>query len=143
MKFTDNDNQAKFIPDWIIRKNLTSNEIWAIEAEGEDAELIRETEKAVLVAWFTEYGKVTMWCPKSVLKDFAEVKAEADAETDRMTSKMEAYDNLVNTAKELHVGVRSHMKVNTIVEKVKNAGKFEAIANLVKMGQRGYYVLAD
>lgn len=77
-----------------------------------------------------------------MLKSYEEVKAEADAEADRMTNKMEAYDNLLNIAKDLKCGVRSHMKVDTIANKVREAGKFEAIADLVKMNNKGRYVLA-
>lgn len=136
------NNEAKFIPEWIIEKNLDQNQIYAIRSESDGGSLLRETEKAVLVVWFTEYGKVELWCPKSVLKSYDEIKAEADAEADRMANKMEAYDNLLNIAKDLKCGVRSHMKVDTIANKVREAGKFEAIADLVKMNNKGRYVLA-
>lgn len=42
------NNEVKYIPDWIVEKNLDQNQIYAVRAEGEDAWAQRETEKAIL-----------------------------------------------------------------------------------------------
>lgn len=136
------NGQTKFIPEWIINKSLDSNQIYAIRAEGESADLIRETEKAVLVSWWTEFGTVQMWCPKSVLTDEDEEQEKAEAYWTNFENKMNKYEHLVEVAKELNCGVRKNMKVVTIVDKVKEAGKFDAIADLVRIGKSGYYCLA-
>lgn len=117
------NNEVKFIPEWIIEKNLDENQIYAIHAEGEDAELVRETEKAILVAWATEFGKVSMWCPKSVLKSKDEVVAEAKAQQERYNNACERYTKLVETAKSLGVKVRKGMCTVTIWDKAIKAGK--------------------
>ena len=118
------NNEVKFIPEWIIEKNLDDNQIYAIRAEGEDASLVRETEKAILVEWPTEFGKVSMWCPKSVLKkSMDEVVAEAKAQQARYNNACEQYDKLVDAAKSLGVKVRKGMCRLTIINKVDEAGK--------------------
>lgn len=138
------NNEVKYIPDWIVEKNLDQNQIYAVRAEGEDAWAQRETEKAILAAWTTEYGKVSLWVPKSVLKSKEQAQAEYEAEATRMKKKAEAYDKLVATAHEAGLkDVRNHMKVDTIVAKAKAAGKFDAIKSLVKPGKGGKYILAD
>lgn len=117
------NNEVKFIPEWIIEKNLDENQIYAVHAEGEDAKLVRETEKAILVEWATEFGKVSMWCPKSVLKSKDEVVAEAKAQQERYNNACEQYAKLVETAKSLGVKVRKGMCTTTIYSKVNEAGK--------------------
>lgn len=137
-------NEVKYIPDWIVEKNLDQNQIYAVRAEGEDATAQRETEKAVLAAWTTEYGKVSLWVPKSVLKSKEQARAEYEAEEARAQKKAEAYDKLVATAHEAGLkDVRNYMKVGTIVAKAKAAGEFDAIKSLVKLGKSGKYILAD
>lgn len=138
------NNEVKYIPDWIIEKNLNQNQIYAVRAEGENAKVERETEKAILATWTTEYGKVSLWVPKSVLKSKEQARAEYEAEKARAEKKAEAYDKLAATAREAGVkDVRNYMKVDTIVAKTKAAGKFDAIKSLVKLGKSGKYILAD
>lgn len=63
-----NNNQNVFgIPTWIIRKNLTNEEAYAVLNECDSMKVVRETEKAQLVEFSTNYGLVKMWTPKSVL----------------------------------------------------------------------------
>lgn len=117
------DNTAKFIPAWIMQKNLDQNQLYAVRAEGENPDVVRETEKAVLVAWFTEYGKVEMWCPKSVLKDEETVKQEAEDAENRFVAGCERYAKLVASAKSLGLAVRNRMNTITIWDKADQAGK--------------------
>ena len=57
------------IPEWLMAKNLN-------QAENQGAHLAysihakRETAKALLVEFETEFGNIDMWAPKSVVKGF-------------------------------------------------------------------------
>lgn len=55
------------VPAWIIEKNLSQDEAYAVLNETNSTAVVRETEKAELVKFDTEYGYVQMWTPKSVL----------------------------------------------------------------------------
>lgn len=57
------------IPYWIINKNLSNEEAFAVMnyTQSCDVAISRETEKAVLFGFITDFGTVKMWCPKSVL----------------------------------------------------------------------------
>lgn len=52
------------VASWFLRKNLTQNEVYAVETG--DLSVTRETEKAYLVKADTDYGMITFWAPKSV-----------------------------------------------------------------------------
>lgn len=57
------------IPEWLMAKNLNKSEnqgahmAYSIYAK-------RETAKAVLINFTTDFGNITMWAPKSVVKGF-------------------------------------------------------------------------
>ena len=57
------------IPEWLMAKNLN-------QSENQGAHLAysvyakRETAKAVLVEFETDFGNIDMWAPKSVVKGF-------------------------------------------------------------------------
>lgn len=55
------------VPEWIIRKNLDDNQAYAVLNENNKTTIVRETEKAKLFKFDTEYGYIEMWSPKSVL----------------------------------------------------------------------------
>ncbi|GAX05377.1 hypothetical protein IWT25_00681 [Secundilactobacillus pentosiphilus] len=55
------------VPTWIIRKNLNEQEAFAVCNTTNSFDIVRETEKAELVSFNTDYGYVEMWTPKSVL----------------------------------------------------------------------------
>lgn len=55
------------VPEWIICKNLSQEEAYAVLNECNFMLVNRETEKAELVAFDTDFGTITMWTPKSVL----------------------------------------------------------------------------
>ncbi|EGQ3505533.1 hypothetical protein [Staphylococcus pseudintermedius] len=64
------ENKGRFVggvPEWIINKNLTTEEAYAVLNNGPQVSVTRETEKAVLVDFHTDFGHITMWCPKSVM----------------------------------------------------------------------------
>lgn len=138
------NNEAKIVPEWIVTKSLERDRRYAVYAEGVNPTIARETEKAILLEWDTESGKVSMWCPKSILKSEAQVKAEEQADIERSNKKYDGYTKLIMAAEKAGVKyVRGYLKVNTIVRMCKAAGKFDAIEDLVKLGKGGRYVLND
>lgn len=138
------NNETKYVPEWIVTKSLERDRRYAVYAEGVNPTIARETEKAILLEWDTESGKVSMWCPKSILKSEAQVKAEEQADIERSNKKYDGYTKLIMAAEKAGVKyVRGYLKVNTIVRMCKAAGKFDAIEDLVKLGKGGRYVLND
>lgn len=61
-----NDN-IDGVPTWILRENLSQGELFAVENCGCGSTVRRETEKALLIAFDTNFGAVTVWVPKSVM----------------------------------------------------------------------------
>lgn len=55
------------LPDWYIIKNFTQNERYAIETV--EPKFEKETEKAKLVSWNTEFGTIKKWIPKSIINN--------------------------------------------------------------------------
>lgn len=55
------------VPAWIIRKNLSQEEAYAVMNQSNSMNVVRETEKAEYVEFDTDFGTVQMWTPKSVL----------------------------------------------------------------------------
>lgn len=55
------------VKKWFLEKNFTRNEIYAIQTTDE-VRVQKETEKAVLLCWRTDYGTITSWIPKSCLE---------------------------------------------------------------------------
>lgn len=63
-------NNQYGIPDWLLRKNLKDDVYSFVTDEPEDVEVVRETEKALLLDLVTGFGTYKMWAPKSVVKGF-------------------------------------------------------------------------
>lgn len=55
------------VPDWILENNLNQQERQAVGL-AYAVDVIKETTKAVLIQWVTDFGNITTWCPKSVFK---------------------------------------------------------------------------
>lgn len=57
------------IANWFLNKNFTQNERYAINLSliAEEFVVKKETEKAKLIAFKSDYGTITSWIPKSVL----------------------------------------------------------------------------
>lgn len=60
---------GKGIPLWLMMKNLSQMEYQGAKL-AYDMYAKRETEKAVLIHFDTDYGFIEMWAPKSVVKGF-------------------------------------------------------------------------
>lgn len=57
------------VPEWLMKKNLSQAEYDGAH-QAYSVYASRETAKAVLVNFDTDFGKITMWAPKSVVKGF-------------------------------------------------------------------------
>ena len=57
-----NTTAPVYVEDWFLAKNFTQNEQYGI-GNADSSEIIRETEKAVQVAWYTKYGTIKSWVP--------------------------------------------------------------------------------
>lgn len=55
------------VPMWIIEKNLGDEEVSAIKSGCTFYVQTKETEKAIGGYFSTDFGRIYMWCPKSVL----------------------------------------------------------------------------
>lgn len=113
-----------YIPDWFLDKNLTQNERYAIST-ARSTNIASETEKAIRVEWNTEYGTIRRWVPKSLLSDerIRESAIKQVKEATNFFRGMNYNAKLVDYAKKNKIkGVRTGMKTQTIISKIKDAG---------------------
>ena len=121
-----------YVESWFIAKNFNQQQQYAI-SRAERIEVIGETEKAVKVAWFTKYGTITSWVPKSVCglaekseaakKVEEKIEARAKAARERLEAAEKHYEAVLAFAKENKVkGVRRGLKLRTLYAKIADAG---------------------
>ena len=121
-----------YVENWFITKNFNQQQQYAI-SRAESVEVIGETEKAVKVAWFTKYGTITSWVPKSVCglaeKSEAAKKVEEEIEAreiearKRLLAGCERYERVLAFAKEHKVkGARKGLRLQTLLSKIAEAG---------------------
>ena len=121
-----------YVESWFIAKNFNQQQQYAI-SRAERIEVIGETEKAVKVAWFTKYGTITSWVPKSVCglaekseaakKVEEQIEARAKAARERLEAAEKHYEAVLAFAKENKVkGVRRGLKLRTLYAKIAEAG---------------------
>ena len=121
-----------YVESWFIAKNFNQQQQYAI-SRAESVEVIGETEKAVKVAWFTKYGTITSWIPKSVCglaekseaakKVEEEIEARAKAARERLEAAEKHYEAVLAFAKENKVkGIRRGLKLRTLYAKIADAG---------------------
>ena len=121
-----------YVESWFIAKNFNQQQEYAI-SRAERIEVIGETEKAVKVAWFTKYGTITSWVPKSVCglaeKSEAAKKVEEQIEAreiearKRLIAGCERYERVLAFAKEHKVkGARKGLRLQTLLSKIAEAG---------------------
>ena len=121
-----------YVESWFIAKNFNQQQQYAI-SRAERVEVIGETEKAVKVAWFTKYGTITSWVPKSVCglaekseaakKVEEEIEARAKAARERLEAAEKHYEAVLSFAKENKVkGARRGLKLRTLYAKIAEAG---------------------
>ena len=121
-----------YVESWFIAKNFNQQQQYAI-SRAERIEVIGETEKAVKVAWFTKYGTITSWVPKSVCglaekseaakKVEEQIEARAKAARERLEAAEKHYEAVLAFAKENKVkGIRRGLKLRTLYAKIAEAG---------------------
>ena len=121
-----------YVESWFIAKNFNQQQQYAI-SRAERVEVIGETEKAVKVAWFTKYGTITSWVPKSVCglaekseaakKVEEQIEARAKAARERLEAAEKHYEAVLAFAKENKVkGIRRGLKLRTLYAKIAEAG---------------------
>ena len=121
-----------YVESWFIAKNFNQQQQYAI-SRAERIEVISETEKAVKVAWFTKYGTITSWVPKSVCglaekseaakKVEEQIEARAKAARERLEAAEKHYEAVLAFAKENKVkGIRRGLKLRTLYAKIADAG---------------------
>ena len=55
------------VPTWLLSENLSQQEFQAVQT-AYTSQTVRETAKAKLIAFSTDFGRITCWVPKSVMK---------------------------------------------------------------------------
>ncbi len=55
------------VPVWLLSKNLDQQEMQAMDT-AYSRETVRETAKAMLIRFSTDFGNIQCWVPKSVIK---------------------------------------------------------------------------
>lgn len=106
------------VKDWFIDKNFNSQESYAISVS--DLFIEKETEKAVFIGAYSDYGKISFWCPKSCLMSEEEIKEE-----EAKLYNGFRYNELLNDYCRHNTklkGIRKHMKTATMLKKIEEAG---------------------
>jgi type III secretion system FlhB-like substrate exporter len=110
------------LPKWFINKNLSQNQAYAVSVEG-CGEAVKETEKAIDIEFTTDYGKVWLWCPKSILKTIDEVADELLESAKKFNDKMNKRAELIERMRALGIkGISNHQRTETIFSKAKEQG---------------------
>lgn len=98
------------VKSWFLNKEFTTDERIAISTV--DPQIKKETEKATLLRWNTEFGFVEKWVPKSCIE---EIKSITNELKDSFKAYKEASENLYNTIKKgSHVKKRGGRKIFTV-----------------------------
>lgn len=112
------------IKSWFVLKNFTSEERYVESVS--DKEVIKESEKAVLIKFVSDFGSFTKWIPKSCLMTEEDYRIEREKEIERAKRFEEGkkrYGQLIKFAKENKVkGIRIGLRKETIINKIKDAG---------------------
>lgn len=110
------------LPKWFINKNLSQNQAYAVSVEGY-GKAVKETEKAIDIEFTTDYGKIWIWCPKSILKTIDEVADELIASAKKFNDKMNKRAELIERMRALGVkNISNHQRTETIFDKAKRQG---------------------
>ncbi len=80
------------IKSWFLYNEFTENERYVVECG--DVSIERETEKAYLLKWISDYGFITRWIPKSCICSEEEIIAEENKKYERVSRGLD-YNKLV------------------------------------------------
>ena len=115
-----------YVKEWFIDKNFNQNERYGISV-ADSCSVEKETEKAVLVKWETEYGNITRWIPKSCTMTEEEMQKEMEEKEERFVKGTEMHEELVKFAKENGLKARKNSKTTTLINMIKNANLFNQL----------------
>lgn len=115
------------IKRWYLHNNFSPGEIYVIDNAmmGEGLEILKETEKAVKFRAYSDWGRVTFWCPRSCLmENETEQEREWREEREARFEKGLKYnESLVKFAKEKGIkGIRTGLRTATLIRKITEAG---------------------
>lgn len=115
------------IKRWYLHNNFSPGEIYVIDNAmmGEGLEILKETEKAVKFRAYSDWGRVTFWCPRSCLmENETEQEREWREEREAKFEKGLKYnESLVKFGKEKGIkGIRAGLKTATLIRKISEAG---------------------
>lgn len=97
---------------WFLNKEFTTDERIAIASV--DATVKRETDKAVLLCWDTDYGKISKWVPKSCIEKTPEISENVQKMLDEMKEREAQLEKaLVKGAKVKKIGGRKIFTVTS------------------------------
>ena len=119
--------RANLIKRWYLHNNFSPGEIYVIDNAmmGEGLEILKETEKAVKFRAYSDWGRVTFWCPKSCLME-NETEQERKWMEDReakFEKGLKYNESLVKFGKEKGIkGIRTGLKTATLIRKISEAG---------------------
>lgn len=83
----------------------------------------KETEKAMLLSFHSDYGTVKTWVPKSCIQTQEEYDEDARTYREEYLKRNESYKTLIQWAKDQGVkGIRVGLRVETIKQKIVAAG---------------------
>jgi hypothetical protein len=114
------------VKTWFLNKEFTSSQRIAIST-AEAPTVQRETEKAVLLQWNTEFGVITHWVPKSCIVTDEQIAAEntpekCAARLAAIQAREDSYTALIAKCRENGIYARKGMKIATMKQKLAAAG---------------------
>ncbi|GHV37334.1 hypothetical protein FACS18949_17560 [Clostridia bacterium] len=115
------------IKTWFLVKEFNENERYAISVCDSET-IVRETEKAILVKWVTEFGTITRWIPRSALMIEADFAA-ADA---RREVALKNHAELVSFAKANGIKARVNSKTGAILKALADVGITEYMGKKIQ-----------
>lgn len=107
---------------YFVTEKLSQHELSAINIGDAVTSIKRETEKAVLINYETDYGNITLWAPKSVIKTEEQFRADFQRQATRQYVNDSYYNYLRNTAKAAGVKLGSVKKWDKIKKKLTQSG---------------------
>lgn len=114
------------VKEWFMNKNFTQNESYAVSV-AHNSSVERETEKAVLIKWYTKYGNITKWVPKSCLTTEEEVQKENNELAERFIKGEKMHEELVSFAKENGLKARVNSKTIKLIQMIKENNLFDKL----------------
>lgn len=119
--------EANMIKRWYLHNNFSPEERYIIDNAmmGEGLRVLRETDKAIQFRAYSDWGRVTFWCPKSCLME-NETEWERKWREERgarFEKGLNYNESLVKFGKEKGIrGIRTGLRTATLIRKISEAG---------------------